>query len=833
MKNKFVKAFCLLLSLAVVQPLNSFPVAASAVDVSGETETLPYFYSDQPTLFWKHLPGGEGLECNINFQGYTLKQIKCGEQVLADNDYRIGKWDEIIVKKDYLETLNVGKAELQFLCEKGENTYNLKLEIEVEEAPEVIEGKDNVDQYRLTWAQTNPTMENGWCRFVSIRQGKGNGKYQFGIVENYTDGKEVAIESVKSVGSTTKIEEECYNSYAHFARLLEQKAPIDPTREMTENINVRYVLRFAGKLIPVGPYKIDLTEPIIESVKMGGQEIQQGETIMKAEGQDKIAVTATDTMSGIWTVEYQNGDSAGEEDWIKAYDASEDNIDAATGQGKLEKTVEIPLTEAEGQLKIRVKDISGRLSAERSFNVLADGPGFSEGSKRAIEIYEGYAQPQEFQIDLKGTTIGSVKNGDAELDSVTDYRTEQGKLTIRSAYLNTLHEDTELSLEFLSGDIYIANTLNIPVTVKKVSAAAKNVIDQIAALDTDITLEQADTVAGIKAAYNALAQEEKDVIFNYSVWEQADKEIKELQEDQKQADQVIDQIRKIGTVTTASEAAIRQARTAYDKLTASQKALVPAETVAALSGAETKLAEIKTQEEQQRQENRKQADQVIDQIRKIGTVTTASEAAVRQARAAYNKLTEAQKALVPAEVVAALNGAEAKLAEIRKDESGKKDEEDEGDAAVSISSASVSGIKDMLYTGKKLVQKKLTVKLGGKKLKNGTDYTVTYKNNKKVGKATVTIKGKGNYTGSKKAAFRIRYNMAKAKIAKIGSQKYKKGKAIKPRVKVTYGGKTLKLNKDYTATYKNNKKVGKASVVIKGKGNYAGTLKKTFKIVKK
>ncbi|HCT91451.1 MAG TPA: hypothetical protein DF613_08755, partial [Lachnospiraceae bacterium] len=213
----------------------------------------------------------------------------------------------------------------------------------------------------------------------------------------------------------------------------------------------------------------------------------------------------------------------------------------------------------------------------------------------------------------------------------------------------------------------------------------------------------------------------------------------------------------------------------------------------------------------------------------IGTVTAASEAAIRQARTAYDKLTEAQKALVPAEVVAALNSAEAKLAEIQKDESGRKEE----DAAVSISSASVSGVKDMLYTGKKVVQKKLTVKLGGKKLKSGTDYTVTYKNNKKVGKATVTIKGKGNYTGSKKATFMIRYNIAKAKIAKISNQKYKKGKAVKPSIKVTYGGKTLKLNKDYTVTYKNNKKVGKAAVVIKGKGNYSGALKKTFKIVKK
>ena len=42
----------------------------------------------------------------------------------------------------------------------------------------------------------------------------------------------------------------------------------------------------------------------------------------------------------------------------------------------------------------------------------------------------------------------------------------------------------------------------------------------------------------------------------------------------------------------------------------------------------------------------------------------------------------------------------------------------------------------------------VTVKLNGKTLKNGTDYTVSYSNNTKVGTATVKITGKSNYTGS-------------------------------------------------------------------------------------
>ena len=45
------------------------------------------------------------------------------------------------------------------------------------------------------------------------------------------------------------------------------------------------------------------------------------------------------------------------------------------------------------------------------------------------------------------------------------------------------------------------------------------------------------------------------------------------------------------------------------------------------------------------------------------------------------------------------------------------------------------------------------------------------------------------------------------------------------------GGVRLKKNTDYTLTYYNNINIGTATVVIKGKGDYRGTVKKTFNIV--
>ena len=60
------------------------------------------------------------------------------------------------------------------------------------------------------------------------------------------------------------------------------------------------------------------------------------------------------------------------------------------------------------------------------------------------------------------------------------------------------------------------------------------------------------------------------------------------------------------------------------------------------------------------------------------------------------------------------------------------------------------------YDGKAKKPKVKSVVLNGRKLKAGRDYKVSYKNNKKRGKATVVITGKGNYAGTAKAKFTIR-----------------------------------------------------------------------------
>ena len=57
------------------------------------------------------------------------------------------------------------------------------------------------------------------------------------------------------------------------------------------------------------------------------------------------------------------------------------------------------------------------------------------------------------------------------------------------------------------------------------------------------------------------------------------------------------------------------------------------------------------------------------------------------------------------------------------------------------------------------------------------------------------------------------------------------GAAICPVVTVKYGTTTLVKDKDYTVSYGNNTNIGKATILIKGKGTYTGSKSITFQII--
>ncbi len=143
---------------------------------------------------------------------------------------------------------------------------------------------------------------------------------------------------------------------------------------------------------------------------------------------------------------------------------------------------------------------------------------------------------------------------------------------------------------------------------------------------------------------------------------------------------------------------------------------------------------------------------------------------------------------------------------------------------ISMEKATISGIKNKTYTGKSLTQS-LTVKVGKTTLKKDTDYTVTYKNNKKVGTATVTIKGKGSYTGTVSKTFKI--TPVKTTVKKItAASKSLKIKITKKSTQVTgyqiqYStSKTFKAKYTKTKTVKSYKTTSVTLKSLKAKKTY-------------
>jgi hypothetical protein len=93
------------------------------------------------------------------------------------------------------------------------------------------------------------------------------------------------------------------------------------------------------------------------------------------------------------------------------------------------------------------------------------------------------------------------------------------------------------------------------------------------------------------------------------------------------------------------------------------------------------------------------------------------------------------------------------------------------DAVASLlNSAEIFAVKDQVYTGKAATPA-ITVTLAGRTLSAGADYEAAYANNVKVGKATVTVTGKGGYKGTAAASFKIVPKAVTVKSLKAGKNK--------------------------------------------------------------
>ena len=170
---------------------------------------------------------------------------------------------------------------------------------------------------------------------------------------------------------------------------------------------------------------------------------------------------------------------------------------------------------------------------------------------------------------------------------------------------------------------------------------------------------------------------------------------------------------------------------------------------------------------------------------------------------------------------------------------------------LSIADGVVSGLSAKTYTGKAITQSP-TLTVGGVALVANVDYQAVYANNTNVGEATIVFTGKGNYTGTVVAKFKINRKAGSITIKakkKTFTAKYnvkttiKRTKAFKvtknlSKGKVTYfkksGDKKIVIAKNGKITVKKGlkKKTYKVKVYAKSaaKGNYNAAQSKTITI---
>lgn len=153
-----------------------------------------------------------------------------------------------------------------------------------------------------------------------------------------------------------------------------------------------------------------------------------------------------------------------------------------------------------------------------------------------------------------------------------------------------------------------------------------------------------------------------------------------------------------------------------------------------------------------------------------------------------------------------------------------------------VKDATISGVdENYRYTGQNITPEPVIV-YRGTRLSKDTDYTVSYDANKEVGVGKVIITGKGAFVHSiapVEKTFNIGYDLGDAIITGYNSSYEYTGAPITINPTITVNGKKLSLDDNYTLEYRNNEKVGTATVTIKSGNNTFSERSFTFEIRQK
>lgn len=315
---------------------------------------------------------------------------------------------------------------------------------------------------------------------------------------------------------------------------------------------------------------------------------------------------------------------------FKAIDDAKTKIDALPEAGKV--------TLAERDAVKAAQDAYDALSAEqKEYLTFAQAAKVTALTKRIAELEAAPIKSVEALIDAIGTVTLDSKSAIDEARAAYDKLTAEQQAKVRNYAALTAAETAYAKL----------------VADKADQDAADAVIAKINAIGT-VTLDSKKAIDAARKAYDKLTAAQQAKVSNYATLTAAETTYAKLvadKADQDAADAVIAKIDAIGTVTLKSKKSIDAARKAYDGLTKAQQARVS--NYAALTAAETTYAKLV-----QDKADQDAADAVIAKIDAIGVVSRAAKSRIDAARKAYDGLTDAQKALVPASVVKTLTDAE-------------------------------------------------------------------------------------------------------------------------------------------------------------------------------
>lgn len=255
------------------------------------------------------------------------------------------------------------------------------------------------------------------------------------------------------------------------------------------------------------------------------------------------------------------------------------------------------------------------------------------------------AEMDKIKTDAQLTKEENIADVVAKIDAIGTVTLEsKGKIdAAREAYDKLAADDKAGVTNY---DSLVAAEAKYKEIYDKAEADKKAVANVIGLIDEigEVSLDSEAAINKARTAYDALEKELKDGVTNYETLTKAETKYAELVEQDKAnkeaANKVTEKINALGTITLESKEALEEARKAYDALTDEQKALVTS--LDKLLEGEIKYAELVEQDKA----NKEVAKVVIEKIDALGTITLESKEALEEARAAYDALTDDQKALV-------------------------------------------------------------------------------------------------------------------------------------------------------------------------------------------